>query len=915
MKDNPETEVVIEDGEVVNGEARGVYEVIFQEMGDAVFLIDVEQSGEKYTFTYQRSNNSHRQQIGTSVDELRGQTPREVLGDEQGAVVTENCRRCTEHGETIEYEKKLDLPSGTSHWQTKLTPITDSGLVTQIVGVGRNITQQKEQEQQLERLHRRFETVMKTMSAAVFLKDTDGQYLMMNQACRTLFSVEDRDIVGLTDDEFFPPHIAEQTRADDRRVFQNGEIIEREETVPTTTEKTTRLTRKSPVYDEDGRVVALCGVSTDITEHKQRERELQVVRERFERFAGNVRDAFFLLPTDYSETEYVNPAVERIYGITPEEAHDDPKTWLRHVHPDDKEELLADMEAQQDGTVKGSIEQEFRIEHPDRGMRWVRARLEVITDENGDPMWVTGVSTDITERKQAEREVEKSKERLSEQNTALESLAQIVTDTERPADQQIIDLLELGTTYLDLDVGILSEIDAQEYTVRNVVGAAESMNPGDTFDLNNTYCSLVYDADGPVSFQSANDGGVKDHPAYKNQGVESYIGVPVFVGGRQHGTLNFSQPVARGKAITDAEESFVRIMAQWIGTELTRQQRQAELKRTGQFLQETQEVAKVGGWEVNQESGKLRWSDEMYHIHGLSLDANPTPEEGIEFYHPEDRDTIRGAFDRLTTEAEPYDLELQIVTATNEVRWVRTRGEPRYEDGEIVAAHGTLQDITNRKEREQELRRQKNRLDEFASVISHDLRNPLNVGYGRATLLQQQDDGEMQEHLSPIVDSFERMESIIEDTLTLARQGETVGEMDSISLVELAGNCWAGVETAEATLKIDDEPKIRGDRDRLRHVFENLFRNAIEHGGEDVKVRIGRAEEGCIYVEDDGPGIPADARDRVFEPGHTSVTDGTGLGLAIVRRIAEAHGWDVSVTDGRDGGARFNFDTVGLWHE
>jgi PAS domain S-box-containing protein len=604
---------------------------------------------------------------------------------------------------------------------------------------------------------------------------------MMNQACRELFNVEDRDIVGSTDDEFFPPGIAEQTRTDDQRVFENGEVIETEETIPTTAGNTTRLTRKSPVYDEGGRVVALCGVSTD-----------------------------------------------------------------------------------------------------------------------------------ITERKQAEREVEKSKERLTEQNTALESLAQIVTDAERPADQRITDLLDLGTTYLDLDVGILSEIDAPGYTVRNVVDPAESMNPGDTFDLTNTYCSLVYDADGPVSFQSATDGDVKDHPAYEKQGVESYIGVPVFVGGRRYGTLNFSRPRAREKAITDVEESFVRIMARWIGTELTRQQRQEELKRTGQFLQEIQEVAKVGGWEVNQGSGKLRWSDELYHIHGLSLDANPTPEEGIEFYHPEDRDTIRGAFDRLTTEGEPYDLELRIVTATNEVRWVRTRGEPRYEDGEIVAVHGSLQDITNRKEREQELRRQKNRLDEFASVISHDLRNPLNVAHGRATLLQQQDDGEIREHLSPLVDSLERMESIIEDTLTLARQGETVGEMDSISLVELAGNCWAGVETAEATFEIDDELKIRGDRDRLRHVFENLFRNAVEHGGEDVTVRIGRAGEDCIYVEDDGPGIPADARDTVFEPGHTSATDGTGLGLAIVKRIAEAHGWKVSVTDGRDGGARFNFDTVGL---
>jgi len=146
--------------------------------------------------------------------------------------------------------------------------------------------------------------------------------------------------------------------------------------------------------------------------------------------------------------------------------------------------------------------------------------------------------------------------------------------------------------------------------------------------------------------------------------------------------------------------------------------------------------------------------------------------------------------------------------------------------------------------------------------------------------------------------------------LTLARKGETVGEMDSVSAVELIGKCWQGVETAEATLKIDDEFTIRGDRDRLRHVCENLFRNAVEHGGEDVTVWVGRTGEDGIYVEDDGPGIAPSDRETVFEPGHTSAAGGTGFGLTIVKRIAEAHGWEVTITEGRDGGARFEFDTA-----
>ena len=118
------------------------------------------------------------------------------------------------------------------------------------------------------------------------------------------------------------------------------------------------------------------------------------------------------------------------------------------------------------------------------------------------------------------------------------------------------------------------------------------------------------------------------------------------------------------------------------------------------------------------------------------------------------------------------------------------------------------------------------------------------------------------------------------------------------------------VQTDEATIEIEDEVTITGDRGRLQHVFENLFRNSVEHGGPDVTVRVGRIGDHGIYVEDTGPGIPDDAREAVFEPGHTSASGGTGFGLAIVKRIAEAHGWQVAVVDGTDGGARFEFTDV-----
>jgi signal transduction histidine kinase len=211
----------------------------------------------------------------------------------------------------------------------------------------------------------------------------------------------------------------------------------------------------------------------------------------------------------------------------------------------------------------------------------------------------------------------------------------------------------------------------------------------------------------------------------------------------------------------------------------------------------------------------------------------------------------------------------------------------------------------DRVERERELRRENERLDEFASVVSHDLRNPLEVAIGRTELLDPEVDDE---HRQEIADALDRMATIVDDTLTLARHGETVGETDPVSLPALVERCWATVDAPAASYVVDDLV-VRADDDRLRHVFENLFDNAVTHGGPTVTVRVGELETG-FYVADDGPGIPPDEREAVFEPGHTAAEGGTGFGLTIVHRIAGAHGWAVDVTESADGGARFEFTGV-----
>jgi signal transduction histidine kinase len=108
---------------------------------------------------------------------------------------------------------------------------------------------------------------------------------------------------------------------------------------------------------------------------------------------------------------------------------------------------------------------------------------------------------------------------------------------------------------------------------------------------------------------------------------------------------------------------------------------------------------------------------------------------------------------------------------------------------------------------------------------------------------------------------------------------------------------------------IESERRVQADRGRLKQLFENLFKNAVEHGGEDVTVTVGEIDNG-FYIEDDGSGLPDNEGNQLFESGYSTTKDGNGLGLSIVKKIVDAHGWEIHVTDSSDGGARFEVTNV-----
>jgi len=226
----------------------------------------------------------------------------------------------------------------------------------------------------------------------------------------------------------------------------------------------------------------------------------------------------------------------------------------------------------------------------------------------------------------------------------------------------------------------------------------------------------------------------------------------------------------------------------------------------------------------------------------------------------------------------------------------------RDEEGAVTGGLVVTRDITDH----EELERKKDRLEEFTSIVSHDLRNPLNVARGHAELAREDCDSE---YLDGVIRAHERMETLIDDLLALARSGQHIDEKVPVDLRTLSVDCWDAVVTDEATLEAEVDRLIRADRNRLRQLLENLFRNAVEHGGPGVTVTVGELVDG-FYVADDGAGVPTDERDRIFDAGYSTARDGTGFGLSIVEDVADAHEWSIRAAEGTDGGARFEVTGV-----
>ncbi|WP_290812731.1 histidine kinase N-terminal 7TM domain-containing protein [Halovivax sp.] len=367
--------------------------------------------------------------------------------------------------------------------------------------------------------------------------------------------------------------------------------------------------------------------------------------------------------------------------------------------------------------------------------------------------------------------------------------------------------------------------------------------------------------------------------------------------------------IARGETIVDATASTVDVERSAGAVLLLRdvtEQRRAE-RRFQALIENVSDVVVVvtADGEISYASPSVR----------TVLGYRPVElvgESVFDYVHDDDRPRAIEAFEGLRTGSDD-ETRFEYRGRHRDGSWVGLEGgSVDLLDNDIVGGVVvSIRDVTERNERERELERTNQRLDEFAGVISHDLQSPIGLAKTYAGMAGESGS---REDVRMIEEVLDRMETMIRRFLTMARAGTTITETEPVAVRVVAADSWEATSSNGSALvcELDADWTVDGDYGRLRHVFENLFRNAVDHNDGPVTVRVGALEgdERGFFVEDDGGGIPESIRGYVFERGHTTSDDGTGFGLAIVRDVVEAHGWRVSVHDGRDGGARFEVRTT-----
>jgi len=274
------------------------------------------------------------------------------------------------------------------------------GHQVRVVGSTLDITERKQAEAALQQSEQQLQAILDNSTAVVYLKDTQGQFLLVNRCFETLFGVTKEQVIGKTDQDLFPSALAATFRANDQKVLAARSPLELEEIIPDHQGLSTYLSIKFPLCHADGVPYAICGISTNITDRKQAEEALRESERRYHTLA-KVSPVGIFHTDARGQCIYVNKRWCQMSGLTLEQSLGG--GWLSALHPEDQERIIASWVRSVQENLP--FKSEYRFQRPDGEITWVFGQAIADIGSDGEILGYVGTVTDISDRKLAEEQL------------------------------------------------------------------------------------------------------------------------------------------------------------------------------------------------------------------------------------------------------------------------------------------------------------------------------------------------------------------------------------------------------------------------------------------------------------------------------------------------------------------------------
>nr|WP_321353119.1 PAS domain S-box protein [uncultured Methanoregula sp.] len=817
----------------------------------------------------------HFTYVSPSVTALRGLTPEEAMGETfREALIPESYRVLMESREQglAEWKKGGSVPrnivlelefwrkDGTTVWtDVAITPVFDKNRIPAgAVGIIRDISLRRQMEQSLRESQEKLRAVMDNLPDLV-LVHRNGIIQYVNPSMIDNMGIAPENVLNTSILDYIPARYHARIASAVRERTENGrhEPYEIEIESPVKGHRVVLIRGSNIEFDGTPAVLT---VLTDVTDQKQAEDALRESEEKFRSYVENANDIVFSL-TPEGITSYVSPNWTEVLGHDTAEIIGRP---VRHIHPDDLprvQEFIRQTVANK--KKAGGIE--YRIQHKDGTWQWHTQNISPVYDAGGRVIAIHGICHDVTERKKAEEALRKSEEKF---RSYVENAHDII--------------------YTLTDEGIFTYVSPRwtellGHDAREVVGKSFSVfiHPDDHQACREFIRQVLSTGE-------------------KKGGIEYRI---------QHKDGTWRWHTTTASPLCDDAGSITSYLG--ICRDITDRKRTEEaLRKSGQQLADAMDIASLVNWEYDAATNLFTFNDRFYALYGTTAEREGglqmSPDTyAREFIHPDDRHLMFMELENIlkTTDSRYLaHLEHRIIRRDGEVRQISVHIRVTLDaEGRLVRTHGANQDITERKQAEKALGRANRQLTLLNGITRHDILNKVSIILGFLAVAENKEsDPEICRYLEKIESATAAIQSQIEFT----RMYENLGTHEPQ---------WIDLDTVMPRQYIPPPITLNSDvkgvqvfsDPMLEKVFFNLLDNSIRHGQRVSEIRISaRLSDGNLVVvwEDNGVGIAADEKERVFERGYGK---NTGLGMFLVREILTLTGITISETGEPGRGARF----------